>query len=319
MIFLSSLLFGILSFCLVILISYYATRNRSTDIFVRLRRHNVVEAKKEKPTEDLLRRLYRYIKKTAKPFVNWNIAQKLELKIKQAGLPILGAEFMIMLLIGAALGGFMAYMLTLNRTIAIIVALLVPIGMFAAILFLIQRRRKAFTEQLGDCLTTVANALRAGYSFQQAMGVIAKEMEPPISEEFAHVNTDISMGVPLEIALEQMNDRVDSSDFDLVVTAVLIQREVGGNLAQILDTISDTINERIRMKREILALTAQGRLSALVLMALPFVTAGMMYFMNPKNFMILFEEPSGQMAVGGAVVMMIIGFVVIQKIVDIDT
>ena len=311
-------MFGILAFCFVVLISYYATRDRSTDIFVRLRRHNVVEAKKEKPTEDLLRRLYRYIKKTAKPFVNWNIAQKLELKIKQAGLPILGAEFMIMALIGAALGGFIAYMLTLNRILAIIVALLVPIGMFAAILFLIQRRRKAFTEQLGDCLTTVANALRAGYSFQQAMGVIAKEMEPPISEEFAHVNTDISMGVPLEIALEQMNDRVNSSDFDLVATAVLIQREVGGNLAQILDTISDTINERIRMKREILALTAQGRLSALVLMALPFVTAGMMYFMNPKNFMVLFEEPSGQMAMGGAVVMMIIGFVIIQKIVDID-
>ena len=318
MILLSSLSIGILTFCLVVLIAYYITRNRSMDIFHRLRRHHLEDSKKEEDTEDLLRRLYRYIKKTAKPFVNWNIAQKLELKIKQAGLPLLGAEFMIIILISAALAGILIYMLTLNHVISIAIALLVPIIMWTAILVLINRRRKAFTEQLGDCLITVANALRAGYSFQQAMEVVAKEMEPPISDEFAHVTTDVKMGIPMETALEQMNARVNSADFDLMVTAVLIQREVGGNLAQILDNISDTINERIKMKREVLALTAQGRLSALVLLALPFVTSAIMYTMSPDNFMILFEDPTGRMAMGVSIVMMIIGFIIIQKIVDID-
>ena len=319
MILLPSLLFGLLAFCLVVLLFYYITRNRSTDIFHRLRRHHLDDSpKKEEVTEDLLRRLYRYIKRSAKPFVTWNIAQKLELKIKQAGLPLLGAEFIIIALLGSLLAGLFVYMLFLDRSLAIAAALIVPLLMWLAVLMKISKRSQAFTEQLGDCLTTTANALRAGYSFQQAMEVIAKEMEPPISDEFAHVTTDISMGVTLETALEQMNKRVGSADFDLVVTAVLIQREVGGNLAQILDTISDTINERIRMKREVLALTAQGRLSAMVLMALPFVTAGAMYTMNRDALMMLFEEPMGRMLVAGSVVLMIIGFVIIQKIVDID-
>ena len=182
----------------------------------------------------------------------------------------------------------------------------------------INRRLKAFTEQLGDCLTTVANALRAGYSFQQAMDVVAREMEPPMSTEFERVATDIAMGVTLEEALEQMNKRVGSPDFDLVVTAVLIQREIGGNLAQILDTISDTINERIRMKREISALTAQGRFSAWVLIILPFVVAAFCWVFNHDQMLIFVNEESGHIALAVALFMEFLGFVVIQKIVDIE-
>ena len=115
-----------------------------------------------------------------------------------------------------------------------------------------------------------------------------------------------------------MARRINSSDFDLVVTAVLIQREVGGNLAQVLDSISDTINERIRMKREIRALTAQGRLSAIVLLVLPFAVGAGMYFLNHDNFMILFEDEMGQMAMVGAIIMEIIGVFVIKKIIEID-
>ena len=160
--------------------------------------------------------------------------------------------------------------------------------------------------------------MRAGYSFQQAMDVVASEMEPPMSTEFARVTADVTMGVNLETALEQMNRRVNSSDFELVVTAVLIQREVGGNLALILDTISDTINERIRMKREINALTAQGRFSAWVLLILPFVVAAFCYVFNNEQFMMLFEEETGRIAVVVAIVLEILGFFVIQKIVDIE-
>ena len=115
-----------------------------------------------------------------------------------------------------------------------------------------------------------------------------------------------------------MNVRVASPDFDLVVTAVLIQREVGGNLAQILDTISETINERIRMKREINALTAQGRFSAWVLILLPFVVAIFCYFFNHDQTMMLFTEESGRIALAAALIMEIVGYVVIQRIVDIE-
>ena len=315
----ASIIVAILAFFLSLFLVIYIRNRRGSDIFHRLRRHNVKDEEDEVETEDLLRRLYRFIKRTAQPILNWDFSQYLDLKLKQAGLPIYGGELIITALMGAAIAGIAVYMLTLSRSFAIMISVFVPIAFWAGVLFMIERRRKAFTEQLGDCLTTVANALRAGYSFQQAMGVVAEEMEPPISDEFEIVNNDVVKGISLENALEQMNRRVNSSDFELVVTAVLIQREVGGNLAQILDTISDTINERIRMKREIMSLTAQGRFSALVLLLLPFVVGVFMYFSNHDNFMLLFEDPRGQMALVVSIIMEIIGYIVIQKIVDIDT
>ena len=189
---------------------------------------------------------------------------------------------------------------------------------FAGMHWQIERRRKAFTNQLGDCLTMAANALRAGFSFLQAMELISREMESPIKEEFARVIREMNLGAQMEKALSDMDARVESSDFGLVVTAVLIQRQVGGNLAQILDTISETINDRIRMRREVLALTAQGRMSGWVLAALPIGVAAVLSFINPGYLDPLLEEPVGRMAIAGAVVMEIIGFVVIQRIVDID-
>ena len=311
------LLVSIIAFFLTLFLVFYVRRRRSTDIFRRLRRH-LPDIPKYEENTDFLAQLYRLLKRLAKPMTNVNFAGFLDLKLRQAGLPLLGGEFIIISAFGAGLGGGFVYLLTLDRPVALFSGLMIPIALWITVLWLIERRRNAFTEQLGDCLLTVSNALRAGYSFQQAMDVVAKEMEPPIGDEFAHVTNDVAKGLSLENALEQMNKRVGSDDFELVVTAVLIQREVGGNLAQILDSISDTINDRIRMKREILTLTAQGRFSALVLIALPFVTAGVMYTINHDSFMMLFSERMGQIAVAVSVVMDIIGFYVIRRIVDID-
>ena len=318
MILIVSILMGLLTAFLFLLLVTYFKRRQSIDIFHRMRRHNVKSKKKVSEVENAEIKFLNFIKKIAKPFSSWNLAQSLDFKIKQAGLPLLGAEFIIAVLIFTGLASLLIYILTLNKFLTMIVAAMMPFLLWLVVLFLINRRREAFTEQLGDCLTTVANALRAGYGFQQAMDVIAKEMEPPISEEFARVTADMTMGISLESALEQMNKRVGSADFDLVVTAVLIQREVGGNLAQILDSISDTINERIRMKREILALTAQGRFSAWVLLALPFAAGAFMYMFNQEQMMILFTDPMGQIAIVVSIIMEIIGFIVIRKIVDID-
>ena len=321
LIFLVAFICAVLTFIIVFLLILYVKRIQSLNVFHRLRRHSTMFetiASRNKVKEPLIQRVYKYIKRISRPFTALEMSKELDFKLKQAGVPLYGAEFIIISVISAVIGAMFIYIITLNTFVAPAAGASVPVGMWLWVTLLIARRRRAFTEQLGDCLTTVANALRAGYSFQQAMDVVSKEMEPPISTEFARVMTDIAMGVSLEDALEQMNRRVNSPDFDLVVTAVLIQREIGGNLAQILDTISDTINERIRMKREIAALTAQGRFSSWILIALPFVTAVFCWMFNRDQMQLFITEEAGHVAIAVAIIMEIIGFVVIQKIVDIE-
>ena len=318
LIILLSALMAVLTFFFVIIIFTYFRRRQSLDIFHRLRRHYDKDDGRHAKNGDALQRGYKFIKRAAAPLAALNLVKQLEFKLKQAGVPLTGGEFIIIVTLTAIFGALFVYMVSLNVNVFLLTLVGIPLAAWFWVKIKVDRRKKAFTEQLGDCLTTVANALRAGYSFQQAMDVVAQEMEPPMSTEFVRVTADVAMGVNLETALDQMNHRVKSADFELVVTAVLIQREVGGNLAQILDTISDTINERIRMKREINALTAQGRFSAWVLLILPFIVAAFCYVFNNEQFMMLFEEESGRMALIVACVLEVVGYFVIQKIVDIE-
>ena len=136
--------------------------------------------------------------------------------------------------------------------------------------------------------------------------------------EFQQVIAEMQVGATLDKALDNMALRVQSSDFDLLVAAVLIQRKVGGSLAQILDSIAGTINDRIRMKREIKSLTAQGRLSGWLLAALPFGVGVMIQMISPNYLKPLFQDEFGRMVLGGAIVLEVIGILVIKRIVDID-
>lgn len=317
MIILAAIISALASFFLIILVAVYFQHVRRMSIFYRLRRHHVIEAGQvmEQP---YLERMRRWLRKAAAPIAEHGPIQALDFRMRQAGIPLLGGEFMVLLVVSALAAFLIGWMLTLELATAFLMGGLVAAAIWIFVAWRAYRRRNAFTEQLGDCLTTVANALRAGYSFPQAVEVVAKEMEPPISDEFAQVSREVSMGVPLEAALEAMGRRVGSADLDLMITSVLIQREVGGNLAQILDNIGDTIQERIRMKREIFALTAQGRLSAWVLLVLPFVMALFMYIFKPEQLMILLDEPVGRMALMISLFLELVGYVVIQKIVHID-
>ena len=182
----------------------------------------------------------------------------------------------------------------------------------------IRRRQRAFSNQLGDTLVMVANAMRAGFSFVQSMDMVSREMAAPMGDEFAKVMAEIRLGATIEAALENMALRIGSNDFQLVVAAVLIQRQVGGNLAQILDTIGGTVQNRIRMKREVRTLTAQGRSAGYILAALPFAMAGILSLLQPGYLQPLLENELGRMAVAGALALEVIGFLVIQRIVDID-
>ena len=318
MIYLIAVATSLLGLLGMVLLWFFVKNKRSMDIVHRLRRYNFSDHSKDAEKVDIVQRVYIFIQRTAKPIGEWDAAKKLEFKLKQAGIPIFGGEFIIISCIAIILVAAFVYIITFNIWAVPLTTLGVPLVALILIRRRILNRREAFTEQLGDCLTTVSNALRAGYSFQQAMDVVAREMEPPMSSEFERVTTDVAMGVGLEDSLEQMNRRIGSSDFDLVVTAVLIQREIGGNLAQILDTISYTINERIRMKREINALTAQGRFSAWVLLLLPFVMAAFCWIFNHDQMMVFVTEEAGRIAMIVAVVMEIIGFIIIQRIVDIE-
>lgn len=241
----------------------------------------------------------------------------LDFKMQQVDWPLLGAEFEVILGLFGALCGVIALAATLELVWAVAAF---AAGVLLGLMFLniyIKRRQKVFTTQLGDMLIMVANALRAGFSFMQAFELIAREMDAPIGREVQKVVREVNIGVDLETALDNMQKRVNSSDFELVVTAVVIQRQVGGNLAQILDTISDTINNRVRMRREVMTLTAQGRASGIVLALLPVALGLVLSIVNPAYLQPLFTEPIGRACIGVAVIMEAIGYLVIRRIVNI--
>jgi tight adherence protein B len=202
------------------------------------------------------------------------------------------------------------------------------LGFFAPRIWLGRRksgRLSAFNKQLPDTITLVANALRSGSSFLQAIELVVRESRPPVSTEFGRVIREVNLGLPFDTALENMVRRMKSDDFELMATAIAIQHQVGGNLAEILDSIAFTIRERVRIKGEIRTLTAQQRLSGYVVGLLPFGLAGFIYLAAPTFFSPMFDSkvavgglPAGVIILGAGVVMMGIGFSLIQKIVDIE-
>lgn len=242
---------------------------------------------------------------------------RLDLMMVRAGLPLLGSEF---LAISAGLSLFVFIIFALaafNPVTGLLAAFLFLAADFVFVQRRVSRRLNSFQRQLADCLSLVANSLRAGFSFLQTMEIISREMEPPMSTEFERVMRDTSLGKSLDEALHDMDERVGSADFSLVVTAVLIQQQVGGNLATILDTIRETISERIRLRREIGTLTAQGRATGMILACIPVALAIFFYTLAPSFIQPLITTTIGHIAIGAAIILEIIGFIIIHKIVDI--
>ncbi|HWR44659.1 type II secretion system F family protein [Sporomusa sp.] len=240
-----------------------------------------------------------------------------EHRLIQAGLPLKTSELLVICL-GTTFAGAVLCLLKGGLTGAVVGGV---IGYLAPFLFLrikIKRRARAFNAQLGDTLILIANALRTGYSFMQSIEMVAREMLPPISVEFGRTLKEMNLGVPTEEAMSNMAKRVDSDDLDLAITAVLIQRQVGGNLAEVLDNIAATIRERIRIKGQIKTLTAQGRMSGIIVSLLPVAMLLLLQVLNPGYSNILFTHPTGQLMLGAAVGGQLLGIVAIQKIVNID-
>lgn len=182
----------------------------------------------------------------------------------------------------------------------------------------IRKRMKLLNEQLGDAITMMSNSLKAGYSFLQAVDIVAEEMTGPIAEEFAVFKKEVSLGLNTEKALENLAARVKSEDLDLAITAVMIQRQVGGNLAEVLDKITETIRDRVRIKGELKAITAQGRISGMVISLLPVVLCLIIYLINPGQMSLLFTKPLGLLMLGFAGVMELTGIILIRRIVRVE-
>lgn len=179
------------------------------------------------------------------------------------------------------------------------------------------RRLNKFNSQIGDALVIMSNALRSGFSFLQAMDMVRKELPNPIAREFGRTFQEMNLGTPTEEALENLNARVGSEDLELVITAVLIQRQVGGNLAEIMDNIANTIRERVRIKGEIKTLTAQGRISGIIIGILPIILAGVLSVISPEYLEPLVTHPIGRGMLVSALIMEVVGLLLIRKIVDI--
>lgn len=259
-----------------------------------------------------------WIKNISRHFESLQWSRLIEHKLIQAALPMRGAEFLVICL-GAALAGAVLFMMLSSSFVLSFLG--GGIGFCIPLLVLrikIDQRKKAFNDQLGDTIILIANALRTGYSFMQAIEMVSREMPKPIGEEFARVLREMNLGVLTEEALNNMAKRVNSDDLDLVITAVLIQRQVGGNLSVILDSIANTIRERIKIKGQIKTLTAQGKISGIIIGMLPIAIGSIIFLINPEYVKVLFVDPMGQFMLMVSVISQIIGMIVIRKIINID-
>lgn len=252
-----------------------------------------------------------------KALARLSLGQNIADRLARADVSLTAAEFALIVLLvagGLALLGWL-------RGQALLAVILGITGLFLPLIYLNMRankRKEAFTSQLPDVLTLLVGALRAGQGTGQAIGLLVDRMPKPSSVEFGRVMRAVNLGIPVNRALNDMADRAGSDDLYLVVTAMNVQAELGGNLAQILETITETIRERIRIKREIRVMTSQQRFTGYLLSGLPVVVGIAISFISPGYLAPLLEPGIGRLLLIGTVVMMLVGFFIIRKIVDIE-
>lgn len=298
---------------------------KTVDVSARVRQYNtpirprrVVKSTGSAFWDDILRSRFSTWAKTGAnkfghllPKKNW-----FELKVQQANLPVTGTEYMM--LVG---GSSALFFVLVTMVSSLSEGLLFAICWFAFaslyVYFKASKRMKSFTNQLGDAIAMLSNAIKSGFTFQQAMDVVAKELKGPISEEFTRALNEVKLGITLEEALEGICNRVRNDDFEMVAMAVVIQRQVGGNLSQILDTVGETIRDRIKLKGEIKTLTAEGVISGWAIGLLPVAVAGVCTAMNPDYFKAMLESEYGKYIIGLCVASEVIGGLIIRYIIDV--
>jgi tight adherence protein B len=272
----------------------------------------------ERELEDEAKRLSRLTEGLNRAVEKRSFGARISQQLAQASVKLTVAEYLILNLISVLVCAALGFLIFRNPILAVsglVVGFFVP---RIVVNIMKGRRLRKFDNQLGDTINLLVNSLRSGYSMPQAMETVANDMPPPISEEFRRVGIEISLGVRLEDALSNMLRRVDSADLDLLVTAINVQHEVGGNLAEILDIISHTIRERVRIQGEIKTLTAQGEITGYVISGLPFALSAILFLMNREYMLRMVTTPCGWIMTGTAITIIILGFFAMRKVVQIE-
>lgn len=313
-----------LTFISSVLMSYQALRyvGNKQKVILRIKKYiNIKEIKGEKKKssrKELKAGLSVFAKGIKSLKFLDGYKKRVQSRLNRAHILLKAEEFITIRIIMFIVGGLLMYLVTSSALFMLggcIIGWLIPGRVLE---MLVRKRIKTLNEQLGDAITLISNSLKSGYSFFQSIDIVGKEMAGPISEEFGLLQKEISLGAATEKALENMVQRVGSEDLELVVTAVLIQRQTGGNLSLVLENISSTIRDRVKIKREVKTITAQGRMSGMIISLLPLFLGLIIYLINPEHIEILFTTSLGLGILVFSVVMELLGIYLINKIVRIE-
>ncbi|MBG6179728.1 type II secretion system F family protein [Arthrobacter sp. CAN_A1] len=235
-------------------------------------------------------------------------------KLEDAGLKLMPAEFVVVSSAGTLLAVCIGLILS-GPLSAAMLGLSVPLLVKLGLGLLVTRRRKQFADQLDDTLQLLAGGLRAGHSLLRAIDAVATDSEAPTSVEFTRIINETRLGRDLGESLDDAAARMQSEDFSWVAQAIAIHREVGGNLATVLDQVGQTIRERNQIRRQVQALSAEGKLSAYILMALPFALGGVLLVISPGYMNPLFQHPIGYILMSVSVVLLVVGGLWLRKVI----
>ncbi len=246
----------------------------------------------------------------------FNAAARLRRLLEQAGLQMnVGSLLLLMVFFSSVSFLFALRMENIGFAILITIG-----GGFLPIFWVVRkkkRRLKKFDKHFPDAVDLMTSALRAGLSFVGALKLVGQEAPEPINQELMKTYEEQSLGIPIEESLEHLTQRIQSLDLKFFVTALLIQRDIGGNLTELLENISHTIRDRFKLMGQVKAQTAQGRFTGWMLTAMPFIMAGIISVLNPEYIKLLFTEKIGHYMIYGALFMQLLGFLVIRKVVNI--
>jgi tight adherence protein B len=239
-------------------------------------------------------------------------------KLERAGMPIAAGEFVALTVVSTLVGGVVAAIFLLNVIFVLMIAALAGLIPYAWLLRAQRKRKSKLVEQLADTMAILSSSLRAGYSFLQALDTVSKEIGEPSAEEFQRVVAEIRLGRPVEEALAAMAVRIDSDDMKWAVIAINVQRQVGGNLAEVLDTVANTVRERAYVRRQVQVLSAEGRMSVAILSAIPFALFAYISIVNGEYITPLFTTAPGLILLVGGAVFLALGIYIMSRMIKID-
>jgi tight adherence protein B len=321
----SGLLFILILFAFVFLtVAIYFFVSRDTDEYRRRideRMKQLVQERggaSQREIQLLKEELLSSVPAFHRALIRFEVFSKLQATLRQADLKITVYRFVMISMIAGFVAGLLIFFITGSLMAMFMVTVIV---MMVPLFYVTNKRRRrfhTFLEQLPDALELMVRSLQAGHSFSSALQMVATEMPEPIAREFGKTYEEQNLGLNIKAALENLVERVPILDLKLCVTAVLIQREIGGNLSEVLRNISHTIRERFRIQGEIRVKSAQARLSGYIVSALPFFLFFWINMVNPSYMKSLYDHPYGVYILGTGVIMQIVGWLIIRKIVNIQ-